>query len=115
MSSYQESPVGSAIDPLVRLREFEDLFGHRWDALALLCLADGPLRFNRLAAAMNQHADERLADGVLSRSLRRLANTKLLTRTEMPDNGHAYALTAAGVTRAERLAECLQAMPTWDA
>lgn len=111
MSTSQEQAVGANLDLLTRLRELEDLFSHRWDALAMLCLSDGPLRFNRLAATMNERADERLADGVLSRSLHRLSDKRMVVRAEVAESGHiVYALTDEGRARAQQLADYVRAV-----
>jgi SAM-dependent methyltransferase len=97
---------------LPRLREFEELFGHRWEALALRCLstASTPLQFGQLAKRMDEQSDERLADGVVTRSLRKLTEAKLVqpvtTRTRHP----LYALTPAGSQKAARLNAILDAL-----
>ena len=94
-----------------RLKEFEEIFGHRWDALALLCLAEGPCRFNQLAATMGVAADERLADPTLSRSLRRLVGRRLVVKSDGASERYPiYALTPTGVRLSDRLAICLKAI-----
>ena len=100
-----QTGLGRSDVNFARLREFEAIFSHRWDALALLCLAEGPHRFNRLAATMGAVADERLPDPILSRSLRRLVDGNLVTKSdETGERYQTYALTPTGARRAAQLA-----------
>jgi len=79
----------------------EDLFGHRWDAFALLCLADGLLRYTDLGDAISKRADERIPDTMLTRCLRRLTECELVH--PQPD-GSGYTLTHDGLAQAAILA-----------
>jgi DNA-binding HxlR family transcriptional regulator len=77
-------------------RQVEDLFRHRWDAITLLCLADGPLRYTELANTISSRSGERLADTLLSRCLRRLAGNALIYKGPRDEGHHVYSLTDAG-------------------
>jgi len=79
----------------------EGLFGHRWDAFALLCLADGLLRYTDLGDAISKRADERIPDAMLTRSLRRLAECELV---QPQSDGSGYTLTHDGLAQAAILA-----------
>jgi DNA-binding HxlR family transcriptional regulator len=97
---------------LAGLREIEELFGHRWDALVLLCLvaSPSPLRYRDLAREMHRQSDEMFSDTDLSRSLRRLADAGLIQRSPSDDRYKPYALTSAGARQAARLTSILNAL-----
>lgn len=98
------------------LREFEELFSHRWHAHAVLCLAaaTGPLRFNQLAAMMNRRADERLPDATLTRCLHRLIGEKLVQATVADGGYNLYTLTSYGDKRAGRIGEIIRTLGQYD-
>ncbi|GEM_PF-6991987 len=91
------------------VRQIEDLFRHRWDAVTLLCLADGPLRYTDLATAISKRADQRIPDAMLTRCLRRLTECALV-RPQPGSNGPGYVLTEAGQAQIAILARFSKVM-----
>ena len=61
------------------LGEAVDLIGEKWTIIVVGSLANGPVRFNELRRRLGG-----VAQGVLTRTLRRLEEQELLTRTIYP-------------------------------
>jgi DNA-binding PadR family transcriptional regulator len=98
----QHRVLSEDTDPLAQLAE---LCGHRWESHVLLQLAQAaePLRRTELAALVSRAAEERISDGQLDRSIRRLGERNLL-RYRVNGRGYkAYQLTADGHQHAARL------------
>ena len=95
-----------------QVRQIEEMFQHRWDAMVLLCLADGPLRYGDLASAINKRSDKRIAEAVLTRCLRRLTERGLVGRPD--DNTIAYTLTTVGQAQTNLLGKLSRAMRAAD-
>lgn len=89
-----------AVEPLHLL---EELFGHRWEAHALLQLAlAGPMRRADLATAVGTAAGGHIPDAQLDRSIRRLCQAGL-ARYDIAHRHKWYQLTPAGRRRADLL------------
>ena len=74
-------------------RELLDVLANKWSALAIGALEDGPVRFGELKRTL-----EGVSPKVLSRTLKRLEDHELATRTvyaEVPPRVE-YALTERG-------------------
>jgi DNA-binding HxlR family transcriptional regulator len=84
-----------------RLRALADLAHHRWDLVILALLAERPMRYRELSQR-TCHRSERIADGVLSRTLRRLEQGGLVARATIADGSAVYRLTAAALTKVEQ-------------
>jgi DNA-binding PadR family transcriptional regulator len=99
----EDQPVLSGdVDPLGQLAE---LCGHRWDSHLLLHLAAAaqPIRRAELAAGITRAAGERISDGQLDRTIRRLTLRKLV-RYRLDKKGYkVYQLTPPGHQHAARL------------
>jgi DNA-binding PadR family transcriptional regulator len=89
-----------------QLAEFEALFGHRHEALALLALrADGPMRWTDVGLSMSRIARERVLDKNVTRALHGLQRRGLVETVEADDGSQLYALTNRGTGRADRIAD----------
>jgi len=84
-------------------RELLDILANKWSALAIGALEDGPVRFGELKRTL-----EGVSPKVLSRTLKRLEDNELITRTvyaEVPprveyaltERGHGAAVPLAGL------------------
>ena len=81
-------------------RDLLDLLANKWSALAIGALEDGPVRFGELKRTL-----EGISPKVLSRTLKRLEDHALITRTvyaEVPPRVE-YDLTERGRGAAEPL------------
>src|SRR5438270_12315768 len=76
---------------LIRVQE---LLGRKWDLLVLVQLGQGPLRHKDLKSRIRE-IDAGLNDGVLSKTLRRLADDGLIYKQPVGKR-HAHALTDLG-------------------
>lgn len=85
-----------------RLRALADLVRHRWDLVILALLAERPMRYRELSQR-TRHRSERIADGVLSRTLRRLEHGGLVDRATIADGSAVYRPTVAALTRMEQV------------
>lgn len=99
------------------LRELNDLFEHRHDALILLCLtrgvADGkgrPLHFRELARSIIHQTGTYIAESNISRSLPRLKDARLVAVYDEGTRHPSYRPTRSGEKKAALLALLLQAM-----
>lgn len=89
-----------------QLAEFEALFGHRHEALALLALrADGPMRWTDVGLSMSRIARTRVLDKNVTRALHGLQRRSLVETVEADDGSQLYALTTRGAARADRIAD----------
>jgi DNA-binding HxlR family transcriptional regulator len=61
------------------LFDLTEIFRYRWDVATLACLGEGPMRFRPLARRLGVRIGDRVEDNALSRSLRRLRRTELIT------------------------------------
>jgi len=113
----QSAPQDEALEEdrvnFAHVRQIEDLFRHRWDAMTLLCLADGSSRYSALADAISKRSDQRIPDAMLTRCLRRLTECDLVGG--QPDaKGHVYTLTQAGHAQVAILARFSRVMRAAD-
>ena len=76
------------------LRRLSEILGHKWDLLILARLADGPLRYTEIASQVRE-TDSDLTDGVLTKNLKRLADSGFIHR-ERAETHHVYELTPRG-------------------
>src|SRR5438874_6343096 len=76
---------------LIRVQE---LLGRKWDLLVLVQLGQGPLRHKDLKGRIRE-IDDGLNDGVLSKTLRRLADDGLIYK-EPVGKRHVHTLTELG-------------------
>lgn len=76
------------------VRAAADLISHAWDPVVLSALRAGPMRRRELLARIGG-----LSDKVLTESLRRLQNARLLEKTaETDQTGAHYELTTLGAS-----------------
>lgn len=99
------------------LRELNDLFEHRHDALILLCLARGvadaadqPLRFRQLARSIIKQTGSYVPESNISRSLPRLRDAKLVAVHGADTRHPSYRPTLLGAQKAELVTFLLQAI-----
>ena len=99
------------------LRELNNLFEHRHDALILLCLSRGiaagdgkPLHFRELARSIIDQTGTYIPESNISRSLPRLKDARLVTVYDEGTRHPAYRPTRLGEQKAALLALLLQAM-----
>ena len=77
-----------------QLLKVQEILGRKWELLILAQLGPGPLRHKDLARQIRE-IDRDLNDGVLSRTLRRLADDGLIYKRAV-GNRHVHALTDLG-------------------
>jgi DNA-binding PadR family transcriptional regulator len=93
-----------------RLRELNDLFGHRGDAQVIISLAGYPsLRNAELGRAITAHTGERFSDTEINRCLHRLEANGLLIG-DGPRRHKTYRLTRRGQAKAAMLTCILDAL-----
>ena len=99
------------------LRELDDLFEYRNDALVLLCLARGvadaggrPLRFREWARALITHTGTYISENAITRSLPRLKERKLVVAYDEGTRHPAYRPSRLGAQKAALLAFILDAI-----
>jgi DNA-binding HxlR family transcriptional regulator len=98
------------------LRQLNDLFEHRHDALILLCLARAtrkarrPLHFRELAKSIIEQTETYMAESDLSRSLPRLRQSALVTVHDAGSRRPSYEPTPLGEQKAALLVFILQAI-----
>ncbi|WP_203913773.1 helix-turn-helix transcriptional regulator [Rhizocola hellebori] len=61
------------------LGHISSMFRHRWDPYVITALAGQPLRYRALSVNLQTQAGEHLDDSTLTRSLRRLIRSGLVT------------------------------------
>lgn len=89
---------------LVRLSELEGLFGHRYQALALIALLeDGPMRWSELGRAMHRRAADRVDDKYVTRSLQALEKGGYVEAAADDSGSQVRALTRRGIEKAHRI------------
>ncbi len=91
-----------------------EIFGHRHAALALLCVAEGPIRFGHLCAMMSEHGQEHYSDQKVARVLKVLHDLGVTTPAPGEDRGGVYRLTLAGRMKADRLAAAMESWSAFD-
>jgi DNA-binding HxlR family transcriptional regulator len=97
---------------LDHLRELDELFEYRGDALILLCLAHAgrPLRFRELARTIVEQSGSYIADGKISRSLPRLKQCGLVIVGDEDNRHPSYRPTPLGQAKAGLLTFVLESM-----
>ena len=83
-----------------QLAQFEKLFSRRRAALALACLADGPMRWTDVRDAITLRAGAGIGDKPVTRALQALQRMGLVERVDHEDGNHLYALTLQGASQA---------------
>jgi len=97
-----------------RLVGAEDLLRSRWQNTIILCLAaENPLRYVELGRALADYTGAHPSEGVLTRTLVRLAEDGLV-RSDVVEDHKVYTLTSDGEARARVLAAIDRAMPDTD-
>jgi hypothetical protein len=99
------------------IRELDDLFEHRNDALVLLCLAYGvadaggrPLHFREWARALIKHTGTYISENAITRSLPRLKERRLVVAFQEGTRHPAYRPSRLGAQKAALLALILDAI-----
>jgi len=77
------------------LREIATILSHKWDLVILARLAERPMRYTELAHEVRE-VDSVLADGVLSKNLKRLAASGLVRQEPIDTHHHTWNLTSHG-------------------
>jgi DNA-binding PadR family transcriptional regulator len=97
--------------------EFEDLkkcgklVRYLWDAAALVCLEEHPLRYTELGTGLTAWAGRRPSDTALTRTVKRLRRTGLIATQPGRDSGWRapYLITDAGRLRLAEIRELVAA------
>ena len=99
------------------LRELNDLFEHRHDALILLCLTRGvadaagqPLHFRQLARSIIEQTGSYIPESNISRSLPRLKDARLVAVHDGGTRHPSYRPTPLGAQKTALLTFILQAV-----
>jgi hypothetical protein len=95
-----------------RLHEIQVIFSHSHVPLALLCVAEGPIRFSALGAMMSERDGSRISDTQVTRVLKVLYDLGYSTTEPGADRGGPYRLTRRGRIAAQRLAASVE---SWQA
>jgi DNA-binding HxlR family transcriptional regulator len=93
--------TGVTVININSLLEIAEIFRFRWDTATLACL-DKPTRFRALARKLGADLGDRVEDNSLSRSLKRLRRTGLVTARHRQIGGRVvpyYELTERGRQR----------------
>jgi DNA-binding HxlR family transcriptional regulator len=93
--------TGVTVININSLLEIAEIFRFRWDTATLACL-DKPTRFRALARKLGADLGDRVEDNSLSRSLKRLRRTGLVTARHRQVGGRVvpyYELTEQGRQR----------------
>lgn len=86
---------------------FEALFGYKRAALALACLADGPLRWTDVRDAIIERTGAGIGDKDATRALHALQKMGLVDKVDSDDGNHLWALTPQGANQAQWAADIL--------
>ena len=86
------------------LRNVTEILARKWDLVVLTHLSDGPMRYTQLALAIRKVHPE-LTEGVLSKTLRRLADDGMVHKVALAASRRAHALTTEGGTVVSVLAQ----------
>ena len=103
ISDRKESGTGDVCVTARHLLRVQEILGRKWELLILTQLGPGPLRHKDLARRIRE-IDRDLNDGVLSRTLRRLASDGLVYKQAVGKR-HVHALTDLGRTIVSILAQ----------
>jgi DNA-binding PadR family transcriptional regulator len=79
------------------------MFQYRGDALTIVCLSAGPMRFGQLAKAIVERCGTHMSDTQVGRCLSRLVGRGLVEHVETGDSVAVYRLTDPGRCEAEDL------------
>src|SRR5439155_14268404 len=96
-STWERSRVagdGGACVSAQHLLRMQEILGRKWELLILTALGRGPLRHKDLGRRIRE-VDPALNDGVLSRTLRQLADDGLVYKQAV-GKGHVHSLTDLG-------------------
>ncbi len=88
------------------LEEINNLVFHVWDAAVLHCLllADEPMRFSEIAAAVDQWSQRRPNDSDITRALDRLRKAGYVSRSDTGSRrSRTHMLTPSGRERAGKI------------
>ncbi|SRR6266511_1234341 len=106
---------------LDHLRELDELFEHRGDATVLVCLAHGvaathgrPLHFRELVRTIVEQCHGYVAEGKISRVLRRLQRSGLVAAADEDTRHPCYSLTPLGQQKANLLVFVLETLENRD-
>ena len=79
------------------------MFQYRGDALTIVCLNAGPMRFGQLTKAIVERCGTHMSDTQVGRCLRRLVERGLVEHVETGDEVAVYRLTDRGRREADDL------------
>ena len=79
------------------------MFQYRGDALTIVCLSTGPMRFGQLAKAIAERCGTHMSDTQVGRCLGRLVARRLVDHVETDEGVAVYRLTDRGCRDAEDL------------
>ncbi|WP_327009744.1 winged helix-turn-helix transcriptional regulator [Dactylosporangium sp. NBC_01737] len=77
------------------LRNVTEILARKWDLVILTHLTDGPMRYTQLAQAIRKDYPE-LTEGVLSKTLRRLTDDRMVHKVAFGKSRRAHDLTTEG-------------------
>jgi len=79
------------------------MFQYRGDALMIVCLSEGEMRFGQLTKAIVERCGTHMSDTQVGRCLSRLVERGLVEHVETCDNVAVYRLTERGCLDADDL------------
>jgi hypothetical protein len=94
------------------IHEIGAIVGHSHVAIALICLAEGPVRFGQLGADMSDRAGTRFSDSQVYRAVKILFRLGYTTTEPGTARRGYYDLTEQGRLAARRL---VAALASWEA
>jgi hypothetical protein len=95
------------------MHEIQVIFSHSHVPLALLCVAEGPIRFSALGAMMSERDGSRISDTQVTRVLKILYDLGYSTTEPGADRGGLYRLTRRGSIAAQRVAAAIETWQTF--
>jgi DNA-binding HxlR family transcriptional regulator len=96
------------------LAKIHGLLHDIWDAVALICLVDRPLRYTELHRNMTALADRFLSDSELTRTRHRLVRRRLVLERRGENGRKAYCISDAGRVRLHQIRLLMQIAPALD-
>lgn len=94
------------------LEKIETLVHYLWDAAALVCLEQQPLRYTELARGMADWSGRHLIQTDLNRTRHRLIRMNLIEEQRNSRGHKVYAITAAGRARLSQIRALVGAVHT---
>lgn len=94
-----------------QMAKIQTVVRYLWDATALICLENGPLRYTELHRTMIASTERYLSDSELTRTRHRLVRSRMISEHPTGNGGKAYCITEAGQARLRDIRVLLEIAP----